>query len=89
MKILARHLTADLFNCQNNQLTDKELILDMLKTILQDLQMQLVSCVTESPDGEHEVFILALDKGYHPARLSSAQICGFGCLPLSGGCRAG
>ena len=64
MKILARHLTADLFNCQNNQLTDKELILDMLKTILQDLQIQLVSCVTESPDGEHEVFILALDKGH-------------------------
>jgi S-adenosylmethionine decarboxylase len=64
MKILARHLTADLFNCQNNQLTDKELILDMLKTILQDLQMQLVSCVTESPDSEHEVFILALDKGH-------------------------
>ena len=46
MKILARHLTADLFNCQNNQLTDKELILDMLKTILQDLQIQLVSCTS-------------------------------------------
>ena len=64
MKILARHLTADLFNCQNNQLTDKELILDMLKTILQDLQMQLISCVTESPDSEHDAFILLLDKGH-------------------------
>ena len=33
MKILARHLTADLFNCQNHQLDDNELILDMLKKI--------------------------------------------------------
>ncbi|MBO5588214.1 MAG: S-adenosylmethionine decarboxylase [Selenomonas sp.] len=64
MKILARHLTADLFNCQNNQLTNKELILDMLKTLLQDFQMQLISCVTESPDNEHDVFMLVLDKGH-------------------------
>ncbi len=64
MKILARHLTADLFNCQNNQLTDKELILDMLKTILQDLQMKLISCVTDSPDSEHDAFIFILDKGH-------------------------
>ena len=42
MKILARHLTADLFNCQNKELTDNELILDTLKKIIHDLELQLI-----------------------------------------------
>lgn len=64
MKILARHLTADLFNCQSNQLTDNELILDMLKKVLQDLEIKLISHTVENPDNDHSVFMLILSEGH-------------------------
>ena len=64
MKILARHLTADLFNCQNNQLTDNDLILDMLKNILQDLEIKLISHTIETLDNDHHVFMLILSEGH-------------------------
>lgn len=64
MKILARHLTADLFNCQSNQLTDNELILDMLKKVLQDLEIKLISHTVENLDNDHSVFMLILSEGH-------------------------
>ena len=64
MKILARHLTADLFNCQNSQLNDNELILDMLKKILQDLELQLISFSTETLDSGHNALMLVLADGH-------------------------
>ena len=64
MKILARHLTADLFNCQNNQLTDNDLILDMLKKILQDLEITLISHTIETLEDEHRTMMLILNKGH-------------------------
>ena len=64
MKILARHLTADLFNCQNSQLNDNELILDMLKKILQDLELQLISFSTETLDNGHNTLMLVLADGH-------------------------
>lgn len=64
MKILARHLTADLFNCQNKQLDDNELILDMLKKILQDLELQLMSFSTEALDNGHNALMLILADGH-------------------------
>lgn len=64
MKILARHLTADLFNCQNNQLTDNGLVLDMLKNILQNLELHLISHTTEALDNEHNVLMLILEEGH-------------------------
>ncbi|MCR5757611.1 MAG: adenosylmethionine decarboxylase [Selenomonas sp.] len=64
MKILARHLTADLFNCQNKQLNDNEQILDMLKKILQELEMQLISCSSENLDNGHNVLMLIMSDGH-------------------------
>lgn len=64
MKILARHLTADLFNCQNNQLTDTEVILNMLKDLLQELELQLMSYSAESLDNGHDVLALVLADGH-------------------------
>ena len=64
MKILARHLTADLFNCQNHQLDDNELILDMLKKILQDLELQLMSFSAETLDNGHNALMLTLADGH-------------------------
>lgn len=64
MKILARHLTADLFNCQSNQLTDNELILDMLKKVLQHLEIKLISHTVENLDNDHSVFMLILSEGH-------------------------
>jgi len=64
MKILARHLTADLFNCQNNQLGDNELIFDMLKKILQDLELKLISFSTKTMDNDHSALMLILDNGH-------------------------
>ena len=64
MKILARHLTADLFNCQNQQLDDNELILDMLKKILQDLELQLMSFSAETLNNGHNALMLILADGH-------------------------
>lgn len=64
MKILARHLTADLFNCQNNQLTDNGLVMDMLKNILQNFELKLISPTMESLDNDHNILMLTLNEGH-------------------------
>ena len=64
MKILARHLTADLFNCQNKELTDNELILDTLKKIIHDLELQLIGLSTETLANGHQVMMLILAEGH-------------------------
>ena len=64
MKILARHLTADLFNCQNRQLNDNELIKDMLINLIQKFDMQLIKLNMESLDDSHTVYMVVLNQGH-------------------------
>ncbi|MBQ2137495.1 MAG: adenosylmethionine decarboxylase [Selenomonas sp.] len=64
MKILARHLTADLFNCQNYQLNDNELIKDMLVNLIQKFEMQLIRLSMEALDSSHTVYMAVLGQGH-------------------------
>ena len=64
MKILARHMTADLFNCQNSQLNDIALIKETLRDTLADLQLKLINLTTEKLDEEHYVFMVVFGDGH-------------------------
>lgn len=64
MKILARHLTADLFNCQNSQLTDNELIKDMLTSLLQNFGLRLIRMNMEAISDGHTVCMVILNQGH-------------------------
>lgn len=64
MKILARHLTADLFNCKNNKLTDIELIQKNLKEALNDLGLKIVNLNVQQLAEDHYVLIAILQEGH-------------------------
>ena len=64
MKILARHLTADLFNCKNNKLTDIELIQENLTDALARIGQQLVNLNVQQLADDHYVLIALLTDGH-------------------------
>ncbi|SFT82636.1 S-adenosylmethionine decarboxylase [Selenomonas sp. GACV-9] len=64
MKILARHLTADLFNCKNNKLTDIELIQENLKDALQQSGHKIVKLDVKQLDEDHYILIAFLEDGH-------------------------
>ena len=64
MKILARLMTADLFNCKNSKLTDIDLIKETLQDTLADLQLKLINLTTEKLDEEHYVFMVVFNEGH-------------------------
>lgn len=64
MKILARHLTADLFNCKNNKLTDIELIQENLKDVLSALRLKLVNLNVQQLTEDHYILIAILQEGH-------------------------
>ena len=64
MKILARLMTADLFNCKNSKLTDIDLIKETLQDTLADLQLKLINLTTEKLDENHYVFMVVFNEGH-------------------------
>jgi S-adenosylmethionine decarboxylase len=64
MKILARLMTADLFNCKNSKLTDIDLIKETLQDTLADLQLKLINLTTEKLDEDHYVFMVVFNEGH-------------------------
>lgn len=64
MKILARLMTADLFNCKNSKLTDIDLIKETLQDTLADLQLKLINLTTEKLDEDHYVFMVIFNEGH-------------------------
>lgn len=64
MKILARHLTADLFNCKNNKLTDIELIQKKLQDALSDLGLKIVNLNVQQLAEDHYILIAILKDGH-------------------------
>ena len=63
MKILARHLTADLFNCKNSKLTDTELIKENLQDTLKDLNFRLIHLDTEPLEDCHVAIMAIFQEG--------------------------
>ena len=64
MKILARLMTADLFNCKNSKLTDIDLIKETLRDTLADLQLKLIDLTTEKLDEDHYIFMVIFNEGH-------------------------
>ena len=64
MKILARHLTADLFNCKNNKLTDIELIKANLDDALADTDLKVIDLKIQQLNKEHSLLIAILPNGH-------------------------
>ena len=63
MKILARHLTADLFNCKNNKLTDIDLIKSTLQELLAELQLTMINFAAEKINDDQFVLVAILNQG--------------------------
>ena len=64
MKILARHLTADLFNCKNNKLTDIDLIKSTLQELLAELQLTMINFAAEKINDDQFVLVTILNQGH-------------------------
>lgn len=64
MKILARHLTADLFNCKNNKLTDIDLIKSTLQELLAELQLTMINFSAEKINDDQFVLVAILNQGH-------------------------
>lgn len=64
VKILARHLTADLFNCKNNKLTDIDLIKDTLNDALADHNLPIIDLKVQQLSEEHYILMAILADGH-------------------------
>ena len=64
MKILARHLTADLFNCKNNKLTDIDLIKSTLQELLAELRLTMINFAAEKINDDQFVLVAILNQGH-------------------------
>ena len=64
VKLNARHLTVDLYNCKNSQLTDIELIKETLKKSLSLYGTSLISLCCEKVEEDHHALIGILEEGH-------------------------
>ena len=64
MKLNARHLTVDLYNCKNSQLTDIDLIKETLKKSLSQHRASLISLCCEKVAEDHYALMGILEEGH-------------------------
>ena len=64
LKILARHLTIDMYKCKESCFTDMEQLVDKLKTLLAESKLEVVSGMHQLlPDG-HAAIMILFDEGH-------------------------
>ncbi len=64
MKILARHLTVDFYNCKSSKLEDLHLIKDALKELMKDKGYGLLNLSSEEVAANHFAFMLLFRDGH-------------------------
>ena len=64
MKIIARHLTVDLYNCKNSKLEDYELIKQRVYDALATVKIDLLALNSEQVDERHYVLLAILQEGH-------------------------
>lgn len=64
MKLIARHLTADLFGCKNKKITDIDLIKQELSDLLATEQYEVISLSTYSLSPDHYLVAGVLKQGH-------------------------
>ncbi|MDD3115338.1 MAG: S-adenosylmethionine decarboxylase [Anaerovibrio sp.] len=64
MKILARHLTIDMYKCQQSCFEDTERLLDMIRALLEESKLEILSSTSqEMPDG-HLAVMAVFSEGH-------------------------
>ncbi len=65
MKLNARHLTADFYNCKNNKLKDIDLIESTLRTIAFEANFKILSMSARIIErNHHDTFVAILEQGH-------------------------
>ena len=64
MKIIARHLTVDLYNCKNSKLEDYALIKQRVHDALATVNIGLLALNSEQVDERHYVLLAILQEGH-------------------------
>ena len=72
MKLNARHLTVDLYNCKNSQLTDINLIRDTLEKNLSQHGVSILSLSCEQVEDDHYALMGLLQEGHISLHVYSA-----------------
>ncbi len=73
MKILARHLTVDLYNCKSSKLQDMEAIRDALGKAVEQQGYQNMDVMEQAADGQ-ELFAMVSFQGGHAAVHAFAEL---------------
>ena len=64
MKTLARHLTANFFNCKNSKLQDINAILSALRYVSEHLRFTLVDSITHQLSEDHYAIMMLFHEGH-------------------------
>ena len=64
MKTLARHLTANFFNCKNSKLQDIDAILSALRDVSEHLRFTLVDSITHQLSEDHYAIMMLFHEGH-------------------------
>ncbi len=64
LKIIARHLTVDMYNCKTNKLADIELIKTTLQEIMQTSSFHILNLDAQIIDEDHFAMMLILKEGH-------------------------
>ena len=64
MKILARHLTVDLFNCKNSKLQDSKQINEAIEGIQEEFHFTPINSCSEQLDEQHYAIMLLFREGH-------------------------
>ena len=64
MKTLARHLTANFFNCKNSKLQDINAILSALRDVSEHLRFTLVDSITHQLSEDHYAIMMLFHEGH-------------------------
>ncbi len=64
MKILARHLTVDLFNCKNSKLKDSKQINEAIEEIQEQFHFTPINSCSEQLDEHHYAIMLLFREGH-------------------------
>lgn len=64
MKTLARHLTANFFNCKNSKLQDINVILSALRDVSEHLRFTLVDSITHQLSEDHYAIMMLFHEGH-------------------------
>lgn len=64
MKIIARQLTVDMYNCKMNRFKDMELVKSTLKNIIESSHFRILKLDTEMLDDEHYTTLILLKEGH-------------------------